>query len=1465
MPKQSKKWDVSRQERLLAIAGRHAAQLTARYEYTVDSEVIQSIHGEFGEPDCDARAVLYQLAALNVLAQQRESLRSGTFFRQRPETRQDNYKVCAKYPEVRAGEVEQIIVSIAGHFESGCKDVIDFCQRLAAASDRTALNFEKILHDHGIAEPARGGLLKLKSEYAAAAPLPIKSLLSQKRASKDVLDEINGHRSDAARLYVAADHNLPAIIRSTDGTGFGKSYAVFDQYLRNVNRTEPDIRHRNLLFITPHKAQIDIEKKLIDDARDAAIPILSILSRQDLTDLDYHDWVTKETNRDKFRRWIHLGKKCKAMGSDLSRLSFTIEQMQAGAIQLKNTNDYREKELLEKQLGNLGDRCLAVLKDLALAALNQNGKVTTIADLARSPKSLDQLKLEIVSRCIPLERALHQPCILLATTKKFDTHMQMLSIGRSGEYGIKLVDFYELIGACQADESLVTSAAVALNDAAQRVFLREQLFVADEANKFRENEVAFTVVIDEEHEAYQILAQERKVQLINADTNIAHVLSTLCRVHKSIAGAESASATRRPLYESARDFFLRVDELLRTKCELSAGQSMESLITLFESNIGYVQIEKGDVEQVINVTRNVFSFTPKRFFNEKALRSIRLRGCDSNTYCQIYFGAQGDSNPTLYDFFQLLMALLAAAAEINSKDFVRMLGNAEAKSQNASLALFITAAANKRREVKYLFDRSMDEEQVINSFFTYFQPKTVFSIEPKRKVEFTDPRLNEFVYVDFRLDLMLELPEVSIMRMAHNTKNAVYCLSATTGFASIQNGNYNHNVLRRYGEQGADNLGFKVIRRGPDDLPVLEGLRNARAKLRSVAFHPFSADGFSILGERVENDVSKLTRYWEQKLNPAPAIMRHRYHRREFTRQLQAILLAAYDGKNTLMLSLSGQIRTVFSNYLDGCQHACRALKRTTKGQQDIYDFTPFNNGITLRLIFFHAELERKVQMRDYTELSSPAQRLVIVAPYKSAGTGLNLFVTYHGTDFREDFNRLVLINSPFYSDVIQRDVGLNSIDNWLTLMKFYADGKRVKFLRDFDVNLVNGENYSVLMREHDMSIFKNLMQALGRVERVDSVLASEIFICSDLLDLAMMQFEHLGHPGNDVVLGSMSLINQSLREYCRSKSRAHSFATVSAREAFQKNVMDRQRRIDTFFHNNLREQIGRARTEDPRAANLNELLRSIDCIVDPAKWIASLKRNPVIASDPYLGTVIDEFYLRRNSGLETITFCDAKEKNGLSDIMEGVQLYLPARRVLPQYDGDLDYRDGAFWTRLTKLISLNDEAFKEWVPLPAMLPLLKGNVGEYLLDGFLAQYRIEALSLDEVFNKLAPGCYELFDRYIEIDDGLVCIDAKNWSSNVDQFALAQKVSEDAEKKMSSVRGALGEQYESIKFIYLNTRYEENPLNLMPEVDQPGAYYLNLLKRESGYEGQQGKPYSIKKDRLVLNRRLIELLTPYQR
>ncbi len=89
----------------------------------------------------------------------------------------------------------------------------------------------------------------------AGLPSPQKGAVSV-----ELSDEINSHRARLAPFFNGQAKPNPSVSFANDGTGFGKSYNVFDQFIEHAALRGERGGHRNLFFITPHKAQIDVSK-----------------------------------------------------------------------------------------------------------------------------------------------------------------------------------------------------------------------------------------------------------------------------------------------------------------------------------------------------------------------------------------------------------------------------------------------------------------------------------------------------------------------------------------------------------------------------------------------------------------------------------------------------------------------------------------------------------------------------------------------------------------------------------------------------------------------------------------------------------------------------------------------------------------------------------------------------------------------------------------------------------------------------------------------------------------------------------------------------------------------------------------------------------------------------------------------------------------------------------------------------
>ncbi|WP_163006574.1 hypothetical protein, partial [Pseudomonas viridiflava] len=124
--------------------------------------------------------------------------------------------------------------------------------------------------------------------------------------------------------------------------------------------------------------------------------------------------------------------------------------------------------------------------------------------------------------------------------------------------------------------------------------------------------------------------------------------------------------------------------------------------------------------------------------------------------------------------------------------------------------------------------------------------------------------------------------------------------------------------------------------------------------------------------------------------------------------------------------------------------------------------------------------MAKEVDIDDYLKVDADT-RICLISAYGSAGTGLNLFVERENS-FHQDFDRLVLVNTPFYSAIREKDTGLNTVKNHILLLKHIASGATEAIrLADFDANLMQPKNRRILNQEHDLAVLKAIIQAVGR------------------------------------------------------------------------------------------------------------------------------------------------------------------------------------------------------------------------------------------------------------------------------------------------------------------------------------------------------------------------------------------------
>lgn len=1471
-------WSDKDLEKLFIVAKKYDFR-NIEYNIDVNTPIVKEIFNEANIAGRDIRSILYQLANMNFFNSKRDSKKNGIFYRN-DKIRFDDFRTSPNYKKMKDDEIEHL-KNLVLEKTKNSYNLDDLISKISEhMSDRTAMNIKKCLFKLKII------YLNNKNEYCineefgffknSSQEENIKQLILDKKIPDELSKNINSIREDISKIYNPYTIDQPRIIFSNDGTGFGKSYGVFDQFISNIHTTK---KHKNMFFITPLKSQIKIDDEQIKKAKEKNIEFLSYLSRADISNLYFTDWITNQPNIEKYRGWIKTNKEHNGalIRNELFKFDSIISSLQYIENKIENDKsiDFYELDELKNEKNKKETQIVEIIKEISLKIINLNSdKLSTLSifEKANNKKDIYTLYADIIKTAFPIEYCKFKPCILLATTDKFDVKIPVLAQKiKSQEFKAIDKSFYELLGQKKDsdDEDISLAQYIDKNFENQSQFLKNDYFVADEDNYFRRNNISFHLIIDEEHDSYKKFFNAGKINLIDEDCKLEDVLASVYRLYLANENNNKEKNNYSMANEEGECFINCLNSLFKKYCDISNSTSIKQILKLFSNNTNGIAIDGNQIEHISNITKNIFNFSPKRFFNETGLKNISFRSHNNNTVCEVYTKIdKNDTNPTMYDIYQLIMVVLAACSTIKKNGKLhKSLGLRREKNHNTPLHMFINKATSVRKDVDYIFNRTDNEDLIVNYFFTYFQPKTIFSIEKRNDFTFI-PESKGIIYIDFSMELRKELPETNIIKLLYNTNNSVVTLSATSGIKNNFTGNYNRNMLDKYSSKEA--LDYLLITRTLDDAKKLELLREKRALIRNVSIKEIEQNSPNITENLLDKNFQIVYKEWISKLkNYAP---KGKYHLLEHKRQLQALLLSAYDGKNTLVLSLTNNFIKTMKKYLESNSGIMnKNIQILENNNFSIFNFKPFAEKPNLRVILFNSDLDKRVNVRSFTEIDDINTKLVFISSYNSAGTGLNYFVKYvsktdKSLSLEEDFERLILINTPFYSEIKDKN-GLNTVNNYITLLKYYSEEYNgIKYLKDFNTNLVNGDNYHILINEHNLAIFKVILQAIGRVERKDTKLESEIFIPSELIESSTLQFINLNKNGlNEIMINSMSLLNTNFMNYCLRKAKEQSFKSNEKRGHFENEIKCNFNDLKYFIDNVLLSNLRDYRDGITNDISLNEDLRHKDTIFNPEAAIKRLKNNKFIKDNNYEHIIKKMYIDTHQDNLQNIKLCLYKDDiTTLTDLNNGFLLYEPYQMIIPHYNENVINNPESLPFYIFNPYYNVEQSYR-YIPNPYLIPLLMGNMGEILFKDVLNQLEIKPLSISEMKNKISPELYELYDFYIEVNNKLICIDIKNWSNSFEKVELSLQMQVKAENKIQTIKNILKQKninYDKVHFVYINTKIENNELNVQTEIDNnQNIYYLNLFKI---YEEYKTNPDNVNKSyiskKVILNDILNKLL-----
>ncbi|MBD1229179.1 hypothetical protein [Xenorhabdus griffiniae] len=1520
-----KSWTIEEDCKLLTLVRQHFSTLARHERLNATMPFSQQLHTAFASPDRDAPALLFRLKDAGILG---FAGQTGVGPEKQPFRCLINndlvlYDYSLTFPTLRKALHPDTVAAALNHFtvSNPHEPLSDTISEIATDLHLAPMQVEKVLIESG--QITINSYRKYERTGEKTIDNNLKDLISSQTPDAKLIEDINTCRARASQLYHVHERDGAEVIFSSDGTGFGKSYGVIQgyvEYLERFAKTQkpgylfPEGGFTNLLFISPQKSQIDLDSSQKNRIQAVGGEFICVLARKDIADLDFMDWASGLKNRDRYIQWYEGAKGSALIKVAMRSLNYLVSQVDRCEEQLEKLATYSsqdtnyDREMLEEQLKNCRHSIRNTIESACKSLFGSDSEKTSIKEyihrglLARRKRELNAMQgkpsskmsvhevyFELIKQVLPFEVCQYRPSVLLMTTNKFDTSTYRLAPRQRGE-GVRFesVGFDLLVGGKLKPEDPQISTVAATGHARQVAYLRDEHFRRNPGCPFRRNNIRFTVIIDELHEAYTRLEETCHVKLVKQENNLAHVISVTGRIHNAVCSLEHRNKPKEAQTTFEQEmvkFIATLRELLEEKCELSSGVTLGAILEMFRDQLGAFEVNGDAAERIISITRNVFSFNAKMYVNEEGLKRIRMRNSEGDiTRTELYYEVENDTsdtNPTLHDLFQLVSVILVACAQITNRHFKRWVKNGgqdNSSSQNTPLGQFVDAANNVAGVVRHIFDRTTDENLLIDHFYTYLQPKTVFTMTPVAELNYVNAGAERTIILAFEMDLVQELPEAMLLRLLTGTHNKVVGLSATSGFSHTKNGNFSRHFLERY----SHDLGYRVVEREMADIDMLKELRKLRARIRDVKFKVFDDElpALTDIHQNCEIFRKVYNDFFKALKEPLENTLKNPYKQRQYHRELEALLLAAYEGRNSLILSLSGGFKRAFIRawsthrtawrQLYGMKSQCDEKTDNSKKHDQILTFTPFPERHTIRLVFFDSPLANIEDIKSQTYIDDSNTVLVFMSTYNSAGTGLNYFVKYHDGNINDtnaprldvDFQRLVLINSSYYSEVKGNGANFNTLPNYVTVLKHYADDDiAVHKLADFSVNFAQGENYRLLMAEHDMSLFKVAVQAVGRVERRDTLLKTEIFLPRDVFRNVAFQFAALSEDsGNEVVSESMSLLNHRLMEECEKLIQSQSFSDKGQRHTFEQAVIANGRRIDTVHKRVLKTGwINQVRAGNLEYLELCNLFRAPESFTNPERWLAKLQANPLYAANRQMQSIHNVLFIHRQQDNQTILLCHKRGPDGLahsdysalSDFVGGAREYRPELTIFPQYRNDV-YSGNLVGELIRECARLQETAFEKWVPNPMLVPLLKGNVGEYLFDKVLKNYGVAPLSDQQVFERLEPLVYEFFDRFIEVGDDLICVDVKRWATHLDDLTRAEEALEKSSNKIRQIRNiasqkadtegqkqlqaALAGRYECIRFVYLNVAYSQNPNNLMWQDNADHTiHYLNLFQTDYQY------------------------------
>lgn len=486
--------------------------------------------------------------------------------------------------------------------------------------------------------------------------------------------------------------------------------------------------------------------------------------------------------------------------------------------------------------------------DLIGSVLNETDDLTCM---------LATLKKDIMRVYAPMNYASYLPSFICMTSTKFRMRAGLFRKSRAKgkkvhgwTYSFDYANYAELIGNKAEYKGAITPVPSTQPNAKQEQLekLHQTLMLQrtdnrdsgdfDDRTPFAQNDINFYIIIDEANSLFEqdfigSSLHHGVVKPIMKDFSVTDVLSCIERKYREFC---QQSKENIDCYEQNKYFFACMYAYMDRYCEIDAEKVMslkpdsnkksDCWLLQFDFPPNIIYIDNGESFSVTDIIKNAFSVTAKKFIDKKNLESIFV--CKRGQHRYLSSVKSSDSDITLYDLYQIIIAILFAAIQFedttNKKktkfsaeereafrlDLAGGSRNSEIKRQNEPFAALLAFA--KRNVVQYKEWLQADHldnhpDAIVDDWFTYMQTKLLFTLNRNKTFD-SSPDIGHSlkVFFDIKLHLVTHHPEIDILRMVVGTKNHLHLMSATSGKTKAYSGQYNIKFIQKWGRD----LGVKV-------------------------------------------------------------------------------------------------------------------------------------------------------------------------------------------------------------------------------------------------------------------------------------------------------------------------------------------------------------------------------------------------------------------------------------------------------------------------------------------------------------------------------------------------------------------------------------------------------------------------------------------------------------------------------